>query len=358
MKKQTLFFTLFVTAALMLVGCKKETITLASSELWFPVEGDTLTLAITADCNWTLSIDDNADWYTVSPKTSTEDTQNLLTIMVQPMENQEYRNSSFTIVSGRGKTSVKVNVTQIKETIELSKYELWFPKEAETQTIVVGANCKWTVSIDDNADWYTVSPMAGEHGGDLAISVQPYEGSDYRSSSFTLTSEHGLKTAKVYLSQNKLEFDDIFNMIFGVSEIEHWNTDYFGQMIEDSYKHYQFNPYDTTQGYMMYFFEDGRGVQRDHHEDSVVYYAFTYEYDAANRNLHIDFETVIDTPESYDVSVLTASEELFRFFHEYKPNWWERADMRKIGTINPREKSLLMRAVKKRKGSEGIFQIR
>jgi hypothetical protein len=62
--------------------------------------------------------------------------------------------------------------------------------------------------------------------------------------------------------------------------------------------------------------------------------------------------------ESYDVSVLTASEELFRFFHEYKPNWWERADMRKIGIVEPAEKSLLMRVAKKRKENEGIFQIR
>ena len=356
MKTHTLFFTLIVSVALMLVGCKKENITLSSYELWLPIEGDTVTIGITADCDWTLSIDDNADWYTISPRTSADDNQGLLTVMAQPMENQEYRKSSFTVVSGRGKTSVKVNVTQLKETIELSKYELWFPKEAETKTIAVAANCKWTVSIDDNADWYTVSPMLGEQGGELAISVQPYEGEDYRSSSFTLTSEHGLKTARVYLSQNKLEFDEIFNMVFGVSEIEHWNTDYFGQMIEDSYRHYEFNPYDTAQGYMMYFFEDGTGVQRDHHNEVAVYYAFNYVYDAENRNLHIDFETVTDSLESYDVSVLTASEELFRFFHEYKPNWWERADMRKVGIIDPDAKAVLKHKAIKRKEGGPIFQ--
>ena len=192
--------------------------------------------------------------------------------------------------------------------------------------------------------------------GGLAISVQHYEGSDYRSSSFTITSEHGFTTAKVFLSQNKLEFDEIFNMVFGVSKLERWNTDYFGQMIEDSYKHWEFNPYDTTTGYMMYFFEDGHGVQRDHHNDSVVYYTFTYDYNAANRSLYIEFDLVSDSLENYSVNVLTASEELFRFHHEYKPNFWERADMRKVGTITPGEKSLLMRAAKKRHGVEGVFQ--
>jgi hypothetical protein len=54
--------------------------------------------------------------------------------------------------------------------------------------------------------------------------------------------------------------------------------------------------------------------------------------------------------------VLCASDSLYRIFHEYKPNFWERADMRKVGTITPGEKSMLMRAVKSRKGNGGIFK--
>lgn len=356
MKTRNLILAIIALAMLGLTGCKKETITLSAYDLLVSEAGDTKTLDITANCDWALSIDDNADWFTVSPTTSANDNQGQLTIVVQPMEGQEYRNSSFTIVSAKGKASVTVKVTQKNEVIELSKYELWFPKEAETKTIEVTSNCKWTVTIDDNADWYTVSPMSGENGGCIAISVQPYEGSDYRSSSFTITSEHGFTTAKVFLSQNKLEFDEIFNMVFGVSKLERWNTDYFGQMIEDSYRHWEFNPYDTTTGYRMYFFEDGHGVQRDHHNDSVVYYTFTYDYNAANRSLYIEFDLVSDSLENYSVNVLTASEELFRFHHEYKPNFWERADMRKVGTITPGEKSLLMRAAKKRHSVEGIFK--
>jgi len=343
-------------ALLSLVGCKKETITLSKYDLLYSHEADTAVVDITANCDWTLCIDDNADWYTVSPMTSADEQQGFLTVVLQPMENQEYRSSSFTIVSAKGKTSVTVKVTQLKEVIELSKYDLWFPKEAETKTIDVAANCKWTVKVDDNADWYTVTPMSGENGGSLTVSVQPYEGSDYRSSSFTLTSEHGLTTARVHLSQNKLEFEEIYNMVFGVSKVEHWNSDYFGQMIEDSYMPYEFNPFDTATGYMMYFFEDGRGVQRDHHHNVAVYYSFTYDYDAANRNLHIEFDVVSDTLENYDVNVLTASEDLFRFIHEYKPGFWERADMRKVGTIEPEEKSLIMRAAKKRQGQDGVFK--
>lgn len=357
MKTKKLFLVAFALALISFVSCKKETISLSSYDLWFSMEADTSIVEITSNCDWTLSIDDNAGWYTVSPMTSEDENQGFLTVVVQPLEDQEFRKSSFTIVSAKGNVLVTVKVAQKKEIIELSDYDLWFSKEAEAKTIQLESNCKWTVSIDDNVDWYTVSPMSGKDQNNLTVSVQPYEGSDYRSSSFTITSEHGLCTRKVYLSQNQLEFDKIINMVFGVSKVEYWNTDYFGQLIEDSYRHKEYDPYDTTKGYMMYFLEDGVGIQRDHHKDSVVYYMFTYDYDVINRNLHIEFETVSDSLEGYDASVLTASEELFRFIHEYKPNWWERADMRRIGTINPgEEKSLLMRVTKKRKNIEGIFK--
>ncbi|MBQ8957601.1 MAG: BACON domain-containing protein [Bacteroidales bacterium] len=356
MKTKNLF--IIAMAVLGLFGCRKDNLVLSSCDLWFPIEGDTTTITIEANCNWTISIDGDVDWLTVTPMSSLEASDGLITVVAQPCLATDFRTASFTVISEHGHFHPTVTVTQKKEAITLSKYEFWFPTEASTKSIEINANCKWTLNIDDGADWYSVSPTSGEpvNQGSLSMTVQPYEGDGYRSSLFTLTSEHGFEVVTVYLSQNKLEFEEIFNLVFGVSKVEYWNTDYFGQMIEDSYRHREYNPYDTTTGYMMYFFDDGTGIQRDHHEDSVVYYLFSYDYNAANRTIRIEFETVSDTlVENYSASVLTASEELFRFVHEYKPNSWERADMRKVGTINPGEKSLLKRIAKRRKSSEGIF---
>ena len=137
-------------------------------------------------------------------------------------------------------------------------------------------------------------------------------------------------------------------------ELEHWNTDYFEQIIEDSYKHKIYDPYDTSTGYLMYFLADGTGVQRDHHNDTAVYYAFVYDYNPITQILHVEFETINDEEEKYDANVLTASDSLYRFMHEYRAHWWERADMRKIGTIQPNERAFLRRAATKRKGQGGI----
>ena len=268
-----------------------------------------------------------------------------------------------------------------KEKITLSTYELWFPAEAGVQDIQLTANCDWTISIDDDADWYSIRRSidttigstsvfviydttqivsSGNGSMTLAVVVEPLENTLSRTSSFTITSAKGKVQIKVDVAQNTmepLELQSITNFVFGVKTVAHWNTDYFGDIIEDSYIFKEYDPYDTTKGYFMYFLEEGQGVQADKAGDSTVYYLFTYDYNPAMRNLHIEFETMSDTvTEVYDASVFSATEESFQFCHEYKPNFWERADMEKIGTNVPQRRDFLLRKARKREGGEPIFR--
>mgnify|MGYP002521322300 FL=1 len=273
-----------------------------------------------------------------------------------------------------------------KEKITLSEYEFWFPGEAGVQNIQVTANCDWTISIDDGADWYSIKKSidttvysangsstyfiiynsaqtisSGRGSMTLAIVVEPLENQLERSSSFTITSAKGNVQLKVHLSQNTeepTELESITDMVFGVANVAHWNVDYFGEVIEESYRRKEFNPYDTTSGYIMYFFQDSIGIQRDNvNGDSTTYYSFKYAFDPDARILHLEFETITDTSEIYNAPVLIATEELFRFQHEYMPMRWEISDMRKIGTLHPNQKTRMMRqATKKRKPKGGVFQ--
>ena len=240
--------------------------------------------------------------------------------------------------------------------ITVSTQDLRFGLEAESQTMIVNANCRWKVTKNDDADWYTVSPMSGRTNDSIiTVTVKDYSGGDFRGSSFVISSPGGHVYRTVFVSQNKLDFDGMINKIFGVMSLEKWNTDYYGQIVESSYRHKIYDPYDTTKGYLMYFLEDGKGVQRDHHNDTVVYFEFTYDYNPDDQILHVEFETIYDTVEPYDAQVLTASDSLYRFMHEHHPHWWERADMRKVGVLEPEERSSLLQKAKKRKGGEGIF---
>lgn len=238
----------------------------------------------------------------------------------------------------------------------VSTNDLWFDMDAGSKTLDITANCKWTVQKMDDADWYSIDQMSGKNDATITITVQAMDDADYRGSKFIIMSPNGHVRRTIFVTQNKIDVYSMVNKIYGVTYLEHWNTDYFGQIIEDSYKEYEFNPYDTTTGYLMYFLEDGQGIQRDHHNDTAVYYAFTYNYNPIDQILHIEFETVTGAPESYDPQVLTATDSLYRFMHEWKTDWWERADMRKVGTINPDEKALLKHAATKRKEGGPIFQ--
>ena len=198
--------------------------------------------------------------------------------------------------------------------------------------------------------------MEGSKDDSITISVEKLTDADFRGASFVIASPGGHVRHTIFVSQNKLDFDGMVNKVFGVMNVEHWNTDFYGMIIEDSYKEGIFNPYDTTTGYLMYFLEDGKGLQRDHHTDTVAWWAFDYEFDVVNQVLHVSFETVDGAPESYSPDVLTASDSLYRIFHQYKPNFWERADMRKIGTVITDEKLDMIKKTAKRKKGEPIFQ--
>ena len=246
-----------------------------------------------------------------------------------------------------------------KEEITIPANHLWFPIEACVQELKVTANCKWSVDIDDDADWYTIDPMSGKNDDVINVTVKALGDAAPRTSSFTITSAKGKAQLQVRVSQNTdepAEMKSITNKVFGGATIVHWNVDYFGEVVKETYERRDFNPYDTTSGYIMYFLEDSIGVQQDNHGDSTIFYQFKYDYNPNTRIIYFDFVTVGDTTETYNASVLAATEELFRFQHEYNRMQWELADMRQIGTINTNQKADIRQKAVKRKGKGPVFQ--
>ena len=248
------------------------------------------------------------------------------------------------------------------ENITVTHDTLWFSEEVSSQTIEITTDCSWSIEMNGDASWLSVSPMSGKkspNGTTLTVSVSEYEGDGYRPASFTIKSSRGKAEVTVNVSQNVVEFSSIINTIYGVRRVEHWNTDFFGNVIEDSDTVVEFNPHDTTTGFTMYFAEEGFGVQVNRLFTPHVYYnTFHYNYDNVTRILHIEFDLVDTTQtEIYDARVLTATERMFRFEQEYKPDFWERAEMTKIGTIDSQIKNIIDRAMVKRKESGPIFNL-
>ncbi|MCF0200310.1 MAG: BACON domain-containing protein [Bacteroidales bacterium] len=245
-----------------------------------------------------------------------------------------------------------------KETLNVSNGSLWFSAAEGEQTIVVTSDVAWTIQQNAADNWYSVSPTSGKAGTTtLTIHADAYIGDDYRDARMTIVSEKRRTKVVVTITQNLLEFDNITNKVFGTKKVEHWNTDAFNALVEDSYKMAEYDPYDTATGYTMFFLEDNIGVQADHHKQPTVYYQFTYYFDAINRILHVEFESAVPgTMLVNNAQVVTASDQMFRFQHEYESRWWERAELKKIGTIHPDAKAALLRKTSPKKDGP-IFEI-
>lgn len=248
----------------------------------------------------------------------------------------------------------------VKDKIEVSEHNVWFGVDGGTKTLEISSTFGWRIAENTTDDWFTVTPSGSSDGNaTVTITAQPLDAAaeGFRRGSITFLSPRGGAQIVVIISQGDVEFSSIYNLVFGLMKEEQWNTDYYGLLIEDSYKCVEFDPYDTTGGFMMYFLEDGVGVQVDrYNQDTAVYYRFDYTYNIADRKLDIRFELADGSHEIYSPTVITATTELFRFEHEYKAHYWERSDMRKIGVIDPAKKAMMLnRAVKKRKEAGPVF---
>lgn len=242
-----------------------------------------------------------------------------------------------------------------KDNIWVSTQDLYFGLNSTTQILVVRANCGWTITQNDPVDWYTLSTTSGGVNDSIVVvTVSDYFGGNHRHASFTITSARGQVRLTIVVSQNKLEAYSMVNKVYGVTERERWVTDFNNQIIEDEYRKYQYDPYDTTTGYLLFFQEDSVGIQRDHHTDTVAWWPFKYWLVPDSLVLHIIYETTLG-PEIYAPNVLVAKDSLFRFFHEYKPHYFEHVDMRRVGTIHPDDKSLMRQKMSRRKERGPLF---
>ena len=236
-----------------------------------------------------------------------------------------------------------------KNSIWVSEQALYFGLNASTQILTVKSSSSWTVTKNDDADWYTISPMSGGVRDNIVVvTVDGYIGGNHRDASFTISSTRSGARVTIVVSQDKMESYSMVNKVYGVTMRERWVTDFNDQIIEDEYKKYEYDPYDTTTGYLLFFQEDSVGVQRDHHSDTVAWWPFKYWIAPDSLILHIIYQTDLG-PEIYAANVLIASDTLFRFFHEYKPHYFEHVDMRRVGTIHPDDKYLQRQSMARRK---------
>ena len=127
-------------------------------------EGNT-TFTITSNRSWT--VEDDADWITVTPTSGSND--GTLTVTYLENTNTIQRVGTITVTGG----GITRTVTVTQESAPLLTVTPSNENVGNTEgntTFTITSNRNWTV--EDNADWITVTPTSGSNDGTLTVSIQ------------------------------------------------------------------------------------------------------------------------------------------------------------------------------------------
>lgn len=256
------------------------------------------------------------------------------------------------------------------EHIDVSNDQLSFLWTESAQNVSVKANCSWSVENVNNADWFTIEPTSGRKDGAFSVKVSKNDGIQDREAMIKIVSKKGKAVKSIRVLQTTslvtegVDFSNFVNSYWGLKREEQWNTDFHGDLIPDTYRLWEFNPNDTTTGIMMYFvYSDSLGYvgfQRDNRGDSVLYNRFNYSIDSIKNQVFLSFDLVDTTQvEEYSIDVQALNASIFKFWHEYKPHFFERSEMSCMGTIDPEKRSFILpKAVGVKPSDSPIFEMK
>ena len=359
---------LFLLIALF-TSCQKEEIAIID-KVSYRSESETKLLQIIANCGWSVSKDDaTADWISISPASGTKKDTAIAVTVDEYLENA-IRSTSFTVTSSKGNASCKVTIEQNGEYIRVTENILSFFNEAETKTITVTSNCNWTITKEEDEDFdasfYTLSATSGSIGSnDLNIHVSEIFTSSNNLGLIRLKSDSGNTETPVRVKQNGRNETNITSTVWGIYKYERWNTDYFNNILDETYTVDDFNPSNfNSPGWTMFFLKNNHGEQSDrkYNQSGIleqVIYPFDYEYDSVTHHLHITFENEDpEVNEYYDTDVLTLNDSIFVIQDEYRAHFFEKASMRKVGYVEENKNTDSPRKIGTKKRGQPLFDMR
>ena len=212
-----------------------------------------------------------------------------------------------------------------KQQVYLSKNTVIFAPEGGQRSVKVYADCNWTVEKTDQQDWFTISPMSGTNDNVISIRAGEWSAASDRSAIVQVVSENGKVKRELTITQRRIEITDLIEKVWFMHFYERWETDYYDQYIDDSYRnwHYWYGPeYDN---WFFYFLEDSTGYQWHAKNNDTVYFAFNYVFYPLEDSLYINFETdSVGLVEDYHTIVEELDGETFVFQNEYRQHRFER----------------------------------
>lgn len=217
-----------------------------------------------------------------------------------------------------------------RQHITLSKEKLSYASQGGRDFLEIKADCDWTIEKDPDQDWYSISPTEGSNDAVIAITVSPNDSHNDRNDMLTVISANRRTKVKIPVTQANIDINKIIGKVWFTRLYERWNTDFYDQYINESYRSWTYYAEPEYRNWFFYFQNDGTGYEILAFNNDTIYYPYGYMYYPDGDSLRISFQTVDDTvTEDYHAIIYELDQERFVFINEYRPHQFE-----KINTVN------------------------
>jgi hypothetical protein len=149
-------------------------ILVAPATLEIDAAGGTVSVDVTSNSPWTVSVPSDGSWAT--PDATSGEGNKKVTFTIAPNTAFEARSVEITFTAQDKKATVKITQAAPAPTLEVNPTAISIEADGGAQEITVTSNAPWTVTVAE--DWITVEPASGEGDGKVLVTVA---GSDVRS---------------------------------------------------------------------------------------------------------------------------------------------------------------------------------
>ena len=231
-----------------------------------------------------------------------------------------------------------------KQHIVISKASMVYSYSGGNDVFRIEADCNWEVV--GAANWFTVNPTMGSKDGNVVVTVARNNSLQDRNATLYVVSENGKVKKSIDIIQTSADINVIINKVWFTLTDERWDTDYFNQVIPESYRSYSYYSNAGYENWFFYFLENNTGYQVRTYDGDTIYYPYNYTYYPDVDSLDISFEIEGDSVarEDYHTIVHQLDEENFVISHAYRPHQYEKitsvnvtGTRREVFRINPKK---------------------
>lgn len=141
--------------------------------------------------------------------------------------------------------------------------------------------------------------------------------------------------------------------IWGVEQIDYYNTDYYGEPIPSTLVTYYFTPGDPDDGIDLVFWEDNSGEMRDRRYDTIylsddqfivcpdttLITGYSYSYNQADSLLLLTMD--VQYPFTHRLFISIFTDDSFVYVNEYQAGYVEKAYMRRLSYVPDKSRSTI-----------------